>query len=70
MIIFSSIDIENINNTILKIDRIIIVLFEMKNKEKKFWFFEKTFLIANFKIVIVLAIPFLNLNNMKINFLK
>lgn len=39
-------------------------------KEKKFWFYIKIFLLTNLNMDIILRMPFLILNNMKINFLK
>lgn len=45
-------------------------MFKIINQEKKFWNFEKNFLLANFNIIIILEISFLILSNIQVNFLK
>lgn len=54
----------------LKIFSIMIVLFEVVDKKKKFSFFEETFLLANLKINVVLDMIFLTLLDIKLNFIK
>lgn len=49
---------------------IVLQLFETYDKEEKFEFFEKYFLLINININIVLKKLFLNLSNLKINFLE
>lgn len=46
----------------------IIALFEMHDKDKKFCFFEKTSLLADISIGVAFEMFFLTLNNVKFNF--
>lgn len=48
----------------------VIAFFIVKNKEERFWVFEKTFLLGNFSINIVLRKLFLTLKNNKVNFVN
>lgn len=50
--------------------KIVIASFEIINKEKKCYVFEKTFLSAKFSINVILKILLLSLSNVKVNFLK
>lgn len=54
----------------LKIIKLVSMLFEMIDKEKKSQFFEEIFLITKLGINIALKMPFLKLSNVKNNFLK
>lgn len=42
----------------------------IKNKDKKSWFFEKKFLLANFNIDIALKMFFFTLKNVVVNFVN
>ena len=60
-----------------KIDRsslatysIVIAIFQVVNKLGCFWFFQKTFLLANISMQVVLAMPFLTLSNGNVQFAK
>ena len=46
-----------------------IAIFLMEDKDKKFQFFEKIFLLANFSMNIILEIVFYILSNIIVNFL-
>lgn len=54
----------------LKTFSIVIATFEIEDKKKNSSFFKEIFLFANFIIKVILRIPFLILNNVKINFFK
>lgn len=67
----------SINDYIQKIDSfklnsisIVIALFLIKDKDKKFHIFDKIFLLANLNIDIILEMFFLILNNIKVNFVS
>lgn len=47
---------------------IIIARFLLKNSEKKVWFFEETFLLANISIEVILRMLFLTLSNANVLF--
>lgn len=47
---------------------IVIVFFQVKDKEKRSRFFDKTFLLADISINIALKMLFLTLSNIEINF--
>lgn len=58
-----------INNFKLDIFDMAITTFLIKGKDKKSWFFQKTFLLANISIdIIALEMFFFTLNNIKVNF--
>lgn len=46
----------------------VIATFSMEDKEERFWFFKKTFLLANFSMDIALEILLLTLCNVEVNF--
>lgn len=46
----------------------VITLFLIDEKDKKFCFFKKDFLLANINIKVTFGIFFLTLNNIKVNF--
>lgn len=52
----------------LEIFRIVIVLFQVDNKDERSHFFEKTFLLTDISMVVVFEILFLTLSNVKVNF--
>lgn len=47
--------------------RILIAFLEIRKKEIKSCFLKKIFLLANFSIIVILAIYLLNLKNLKVN---
>lgn len=49
---------------------IVKTMVEIKNNETKSCFFKKTFLFSNLSMNFILKMQFLNLNNVKINFLE
>ena len=58
-----SIGMQKIDNSNLKIYGIAIAGFSIQDKSGRAQFFEKTFLLANTSIEVVLELPFLTLNN-------
>lgn len=54
----------------LKIFKIMIILFALKNKKKNCWFYKKMFLLANFSIDTILGILFFTSRNVEVNFFK
>lgn len=50
--------------------KIIIVILEKKDKEKKSCFFKKFFLLSNFSKDIILKMSFFTLSNVEINLLE
>ena len=46
----------------------IIAIFSIEDKDKRFRFFKKTFLLANFSIDITLGMLFFILFNVKVNY--
>lgn len=59
---------QKINNSRLKTYQIVIVSFQMNEKEWKFLIFQKTFLLLDINIDIAFRIVFFILNNIKVNF--
>lgn len=67
---FTNVNTQKIDSFLLKIYIITITIFFIQNKyEKKYYFFKKTFLLANPSIKIVIGISFF-FKNIDINFLK
>lgn len=54
----------------LNIFSMVIGFFKVDYKDRKFWFFKKTFLLANFSIDITLNMFFLTLSNVEVNFVS
>lgn len=48
----------------------ILVIVSLKDKLDKIWLFEKTLLIANISIEVILAIRFFSFNNANIEYTK
>lgn len=63
-----NVDIQKINGGRLKTYKMIIVLFQIDNKDGKFCFFEKTFILAYISIDVAFGLFFLILSNIKVNF--
>ena len=49
---------------------IVIASFQIENKLGKTWFFQETFLLADFNIDMILKMLFLNFNNVNIQFAR
>ena len=64
----TNIKAQKIDASTFKTFRMVLASFQMKNKLWKAWFWEKTFLLADLNIEVVLEILFLNLNNANIKF--
>lgn len=65
---YINLDIPKIDGFKLDIFGIVIKIFLIKDKKKRFWFFEEIFLFANLKINITLEMTFIILSNVKVNF--
>lgn len=63
----TNINTQKIDGNKLKIYKIVIVLFLIDNKDEKFRFFKKTFLLVNSNLDIVFEIDFFILGNVEIN---
>lgn len=64
----TNIGAQRIDGNRLEIFVIIIAFLSIDNKNGKFCFFEKTFLLANISMNVALGIFFLTVNNVKVNF--
>ena len=65
---FTNVGMEKIDNSILKMFGMVLANFQIKEKLEKPWFFQKTFLLTDLNIKIVLRIPFLTFSNVNIKF--
>ena len=54
---------QKIDRFLLKIFRIVIASFQIKDKLGRDWFFQETFLLANISMEMILRILFLTLGN-------
>lgn len=63
-----NIGVQRIDGNKLEIFGIIIAFFLIKNKDKKSYFFEETFPLANISMNIALEILFFTLSNVRVNF--
>lgn len=48
----------------------VIIIFVVKDKKNKFYFFKKTFLLFNLSMNVIFKMLFLALSNIKVNFLE
>lgn len=64
----TKVGIQKIDSSKFETNKIVIISFLIDDKTKRFWFFRKTFLLANFSIDVALGILLFILNNIKINF--
>lgn len=48
----------------------VLAIFSLKDNLERVWFFEKTFLVANISIKVVLEISFFLFNNADIQFVE
>lgn len=58
-----NIDVQKIDDRHQQIHSMVLAGFLLQNSQKRDWFFEKTFLLANTSIEVVLEMPFLSLSN-------
>ena len=59
---------QKIDKSLLATYRLVIAVFQVVNKLSCSWLFQKTFLLANISIKVVLGIHFLTLNNADVQF--
>ena len=64
----TNVSAQKMDGSSLKTYCIVIAAFQVCNKLGRFWFFQKTFLLADISIEVVLDMPFLTLNNADIKF--
>ena len=57
---------QKIDYLLLKTYRMVIAAFQVEDKLSRAWFFQKTFLLADTSIEVVLTMPFLTLSNANI----
>lgn len=63
---YTNVRVQKIDGFIFKIFEMIIANFQIEKKPKKAQFFQKTFLLANISIKMVLEIFFLTFNNINV----
>lgn len=66
----TNVNTQKIDNSGLKIFDIVITSFLVEDKDKKFCFFEKIFLLADISMDVALGMLFLNLSNVEVNFVN
>ena len=59
---------QKIDGTILKTHKMVVSIFFLSNKDNKERFFEKSFLLADIKLDVVLEILFPIMNNADVDF--
>ena len=59
----TNIVIQKIDKSLLKTYSIVIAAFQILNKLRRFWFFQKTFLLTDISVKVVFGIPFLTFSN-------
>ena len=67
-ICFIDVKAQKIDNSTLKTFEIVLTSFQVEDKLRKSWFFQKAFLLADFNIEIVVKILFLTFSNANIKF--
>ena len=67
-IYFTNVKVQKTNDFIFKTFEIVLASFQVKNKLRRPRFFQKTFLLTDFSIEVVLRMPFLTLSNANIKF--
>lgn len=67
---FTNVDIQKIDGLALKTYKKVIAGLLVYNKLGRIQFFEKTFLLADINIEVVLEIPFLSLSNIDVEFME
>ena len=66
----TNIGVQKINRSTLEIFEMVLTSFQIEDKFGKAWFFQKTFLLANISVKVILRISFLTLSNTDIQFAK
>ena len=67
-ICLTNIRTQKIDDFIFETFEIVLASFQVENKLGRPWFFQKTFLLADFSVEVVLGMPFLTFNNADIKF--
>lgn len=67
-ICFIDVETQKINGFTLLTHGIVLTNSQLEDKQKRLWFFQKIFLVANTTIEVVLRMLFLFFNKMEINF--
>ena len=65
----SNIGAQKIDGTTLETYGMVVSTFFVSDKDDREWFFEKSFLLADVKVEIILGIPFLTIRNADVNFI-
>ena len=65
-----NIRVQKIDGSILKMFEMVPASFAIEDKLRRAWFFQKTFLLTNFNIEIVLRMPFLTPRYTNIEFVQ
>ena len=65
---FTNVKTQKIDGSTFKTFELVLASFQVEDKFERPWFFEKTFLLANLYIEIVLKMLFLTLSNANIKF--
>lgn len=63
-----NVNVQKIDSSVLKIYKMVIARFFLQNKLRRAWFFEKTFLLANTSMKMVLGRHFLSISKINIQF--
>ena len=66
----TDVGVQKINRSHLDTFGMVIAGFSLQDKVEKVWFFQKTFLVADTKMEVVLGMPFLTFNNADIRFVE
>ena len=61
-----NVKMQKINDSIFKTFEMILTSYQIENKLEKAWFFEETFLLADFNIELVIRMHYFILNNANI----
>lgn len=64
----TNVNAEKMESSQLEIYKMVIALFQINHKIKKFRFIKRTFLLIDISINVAIAIYFLTLSNLKVNF--
>ena len=67
---FTKVGAQKVHDSTLKTFGIVLASFQVEDKLEKVWFFQKTFLLANINMEIVLDMLFLILSNANIQFVQ
>ena len=61
---------QKLDSTTFKIFKMVLASFQVENKLRKTRFFQKTFLLANISMEMVLSMPFLTFSNANVQFVE